>query len=67
MSTYVLLYYAWAKKYFEVISREYFLVEKAPLDGLPDELRWFGVLLSLVGVVGDNRSDEGVAHCSCAT
>ena len=22
---------------------------------------WFGVLLSLVGVVGDNRSDEGVA------
>ena len=51
----------------KVISGEYFLVEKASLDGLPDELRWFGVLLSLVGVVGDNRSDEVVAHCSCAT
>ena len=64
MSTYVLLYYAWAKNTFKlkVISGEYFLVEKASLDGLPDELRWFGALLSLVGVVGDNRSDEGVAH-----
>ena len=35
--------------------------EKAPLAGLPYELRRFGILLSLVGVIGGNRSDEGVA------